>query len=49
MPNPGDSGSALGCIPAVTKQRLNWKGPFLGFNIEGEYPVDSIIKELKAT
>ena len=47
MPNPGDSGSALGCIPAVTKQRLNWKGPFLGTNIEGEYPIDSFIKELK--
>ena len=47
MPNPGDSGSALGCIPAITKQRLNWKGPFLGTNIEGEYPIDSIIKELK--
>ena len=47
MPNPGDSGSSLGCIPAVTKQKLNWKGPFLGYNIEGEYPVDSIIKELE--
>ena len=47
MPNPGDSGSALGCIPAITKRRLNWKGPFLGTNIEGEYPIDSIIKELK--
>ena len=47
MPNPGDSGSSLGCIPAVTKQRLNWKGPFLGYNIRGEYPVDSIIKELE--
>lgn len=47
MPNPGDSGSSLGCIPAVTKQKLNWKGPFLGFNIEGEYPIDSIIKELE--
>jgi len=47
MPNPGDSGSSLGCIPAVTKERLNWKGPFLGFNIEGEYPIDTIIKELE--
>ncbi len=47
MPNPGDSGSSLGCIPAITKQRLNWKGPFLGYNIEGEYPVDKIIKELE--
>ena len=47
MPNPGDSGSSLGCIPAVTKQRLNWKGPFLGYSIRGEYPVDNIIKELE--
>ena len=25
---------------------LNWKHPFLGHNIEGEYPVDAVIKEL---
>ena len=48
MPNPGDSGSALGCIPAVTKKKLKWEGPFLGTNIEGEYPVDSIIKEIRS-
>ena len=47
MPNPGDSGSALGCIPAFTRQHLDWKGPFLGYNIEGEYPVDELIKELE--
>ena len=47
MPNPGDSGSALGCIPALHKRHLDWKGPFLGYNIEGEYPVDDLIKELK--
>lgn len=47
MPNPGDSGSALGCILAATRKHVNWKGPFLGFNIKGEYPVDSIIKELR--
>jgi len=46
MPNPGDSGSALGCISAVTKKKLDWQGPFLGTNIEGEYPIDSILKEL---
>ena len=46
MPNPGDAGSSLGCIPAYTKRKLNWKHPFLGTNIEGEYPVDAIIKEL---
>jgi carbamoyltransferase len=47
IPNPGDSGSSLGCIAASEKIHLNWKNPFLGHNIEGEYPVDEIIKELK--
>jgi len=47
IPNPGDSGSSLGCIAASEKIHLNWKSPFLGHNIEGEYPVDEIIKELK--
>ena len=47
IPNPGDAGSSLGCIAASEKKHLNWKNPFLGHNIEGEYPVDKIIKELK--
>jgi len=47
IPNPGDAGSSLGCIAASEKKHLNWKNPFLGHNIEGEYPVDTIIKELK--
>ena len=47
MPNPGDSGSALGCIAAVNQQHLDWEGPFLGHNIEGEYPIDSLINELQ--
>jgi carbamoyltransferase len=46
MPNPGDAGSSLGCIAASERKHLNWRHPFLGYNIEGEYPVDSIIKEL---
>ena len=46
MPNPGDAGSSLGCIAASEKKHLNWRHPFLGHNIEGEYPVDTIIKEL---
>ena len=46
IPNPGDAGSSLGCIAASEKKHLNWKHPFLGHNIEGEYPVDKIIKEL---
>ena len=46
IPNPGDAGSSLGCIAASQKQYLDWKNPFLGHNIKGEYPVDAIIKEL---
>ena len=47
IPNPGDAGSSLGCIAASEKHHLKWQHPFLGHNIEGEYPVDKIIKELK--
>ena len=46
IPNPGDAGSSLGCIAASEKKHLHWNNPFLGHNIEGEYPVDKIIKEL---
>jgi carbamoyltransferase len=47
IPNPGDAGSSLGCIAAHEQKRLNWQHPFLGHNIDGEYPVDALIKELK--
>jgi len=47
IPNPGDAGSSLGCIAAHQKSHLNWEHPFLGHDIDGEYPVDSLIKELK--
>ena len=47
IPNPGDAGSSLGCIAAHHKRHLKWEHPFLGHNIDGEYPVDALIKELK--
>ena len=47
IPNPGDAGSSIGCIAASEKTHLKWEHPFLGHNIEGEYPVDALIKELK--
>ena len=47
IPNPGDAGSSVGCIAASEKQFIQWQNPFLGHNIDGEYPVDSLIKELK--
>ena len=46
MPNPGDSGSAIGSVLAHYKQKIEWPGAFLGYNIEGEYPVQEIISEL---
>jgi carbamoyltransferase len=47
MPNPGDAGSSIGCIAAAEKKHINWRHPFLGHNISGEYPVDNLIKELE--
>jgi len=46
MPNPGDAGSSLGAAALVYGKKLQWKDAFLGYNIEGEYPVDGLIKEL---
>jgi len=46
MPNPGDAGSSLGAIAANTRRKLNWKGPYLGENIETEYPVEKLLTSL---
>jgi len=43
MPNPGDCGSSLGAAALQWGKKLNWKDPYLGHNIPGEYPVDAII------
>jgi carbamoyltransferase len=48
MPNPGDAGSAIGCVAAYTKTHLKWTTPFLGTNIDRELDIDSIVKELLA-
>ena len=49
MPNPGDAGSSIGAVLADQKQHIKWTHPYLGYNIEGDYPVEEIIKELKTT
>jgi carbamoyltransferase len=46
MPNPGDAGSSLGAAAAVYGKHLNWHGPYLGKEVGGEYPVESIFGEL---
>jgi carbamoyltransferase len=46
MPNPGDAGSSVGAVLAHHQQHIHWPGPYLGYNIKGEYPVEEIVKEL---
>ena len=46
MPNPGDSGSAIGSVLSYYNKSIEWPGAYLGYNIEGEYPVEETIKEL---
>lgn len=47
MPNPGDAGSSLGAAAALYGQHINWKTPYLGYNLGGTYPVDQILNALK--
>jgi carbamoyltransferase len=49
MPNPGDAGSAVGAVLAKRNEWIEWTDPYLGYNIQGEYPVEKTIKELTAT
>jgi carbamoyltransferase len=44
--NPGDAGSAIGCVLAHRKEFMYMDHAFLGHNIEGEYPVEKILEQL---
>ena len=46
MPNPGDAGSSLGAAALGHGGKINWQNAYLGFNIEGEYPVNALLDEL---
>ena len=43
--NPGDSGSAVGCILARTRNHID-PTPYLGYDIQGPFPFQEIIDEL---
>jgi carbamoyltransferase len=43
MPNPGDAGSSLGAAAALYGKHIEWKSPYLGYDLGGEYPVKKII------
>jgi carbamoyltransferase len=46
MPNPGDAGSSLGAAALGYGGKIIWTDAFLGHNIAGPYPVDTLIREL---
>jgi len=43
MPCPGDAGSSLGAAALAYGKQINWNNAYLGTNISGEYPVDTVI------
>jgi len=43
MPNPGDAGSSLGAAAALYGKHLDWKNPYLGYDLGGKYPVQKIV------
>ena len=49
MPNPGDAGSAIGCVLAHKKQFMSMPHMYTGYNIEGDYPVEEVLHELLTT
>jgi len=46
MPNPGDAGSSLGAAALSFGSRINFNNAYLGHNIPGKYPVNSILDHL---
>ena len=46
LPNPGDGGSSLGCAAYTLGEHINFKNCFLGYNIQGRYPIKKVLKEL---
>lgn len=46
MPNPGDCGSSLGAAALGYGKKINWKNAYLGYDIKGPYPVNSLLDEL---
>jgi carbamoyltransferase len=48
LPNPGDAGSSLGAAALGYGKKLNWKNAYLGFNIDGNYPIFNLLLELQS-
>jgi carbamoyltransferase len=48
MPNPGDAGSCLGAVAAHIKRPLDWRSPYLGYDIKRDFDLDGAIAALKS-
>jgi carbamoyltransferase len=48
MPNPGDSGSAIGAVAAYTQRHLKWETIYLGTDIKRDVDVEAIVDDLEA-
>jgi carbamoyltransferase len=46
MPNPGDAGSCIGASQKYFTKRIEWKTPYLGHNINGDYPIQRSLDAL---
>ena len=46
MPCPGDAGSSLGAAALAHGEKIHWTNAYLGHNIDGAYPVNSILDHL---
>ena len=46
MPNPGDAGSAIGCVLSNWNEHIDFPGAYLGHNINGNYPIEDVINKL---
>ena len=49
MPNPGDAGSAIGCVLAHKKEFMEFPHAYTGHDIKGDYPVEQLLQELLTT
>jgi carbamoyltransferase len=43
MPNPGDAGSSLGAAAALYGKHIEWKDPYLGYDLGVKYPIQKIV------
>lgn len=46
MPSPGDAGSSLGAAALVEKKKINWKHPYLGYNIDRKINPKTVVRHL---